>query len=662
MKLLSVAFILVALSSIAFAQTVDKVIVVSDTTSADFLIAKSAGEKSGIPVLVAVNGEITAELKAQLAEVKPKTVILIGGPAVIKPEAEAELTAEGYSVIRIWGLERTATAIEAAKYFWREGASCAVLVDDTKNSDDDTELQSSASNLAAHKKCLFIPVPNGTMPADILSALQDLGPKEIFFISKHMRMEIKDQLKQFRLKEKSNTDDVDEEILNETSQDKRKLVIVAAPHWKHVFGTGGQTYHQTIVRIVSNANQTPMLIELINSRNITDIRVVGSPALAQQIADQLNASNITVKKISGERASEVAHRVLKDFLEKWNEKRRDAENKEAINKERIKARLLLVVNSTEQYLDAWLVRLDKLAAEGADTDKISQLKELIADAKSRLGEIRRKVLEGDVTGAERLLFEVRNNFEKAKFRFRLEIKWRIDDEVETEENDAEKLEVKLDVRDLENKFGELRRRCVNITAVESLVERAKTLRDQLKEAREQGNLTNAAEIARGGHDVAELARALGDVCDKRGEISDKLRKIADERVKRNVMEKTEVAEKIEIQFRAPSDGRVNRSLQVTWNIKSPLMKILHTAVHYDYASHPGILGKDVTPEQAGYPTLTTEFASGNFTVPRAFQAQILPDKEGMLYLRAHAIVDGKHYWTEERTAEIKSRINNSGSS
>ena len=652
MKWLGIAFVLVALSSIAFAQSVDKVIVVSDVTSADFLIAKSAGEKSGIPVLIAANGEITAELKAQLAELMSKTVILIGGPAVIKPEAEADLSASGYLVIRIWGLERTATAIEAAKYFWREGASCTVLADDTKNSDDDTELQSSASNLAAHKKCLFIPVPNGTMPADILSTLQDLGSKEIFFISKHMRMEIKDQLKQFKLKEKNDTDDVDEEILNETPQDKRKLVIVAAPNWKHVFGTGGQTYHQTIVRIVSNANQTPMLIELINSRNITDIRVVGFPALAQQIADQLNASNIAVKRISGERASEVAHRVLKDLLGKWNEKRRDAENKEAISKERIKARLLLVINSTEQYLDAWLVRLDKLAAEGADAGKISQLKELIADAKSRLGEIRRKVLEGDVAGAERLLFEVRNSFEKAKFRFRLEIKWRIDDEVEAEEDDVGKLEIKLDLRDLENRFGELRGRCVNITAVESLVERAKALRDEMKQAREEGNHTRTAEIARSGHGVAEQARALGDICNKRGEISDKLRKIAEELVERKT-EKTGTTEKIEIQFRGLNDGRVNQSLQVTWNIKSPVMKILHTAVHYDYTSHPGTLGKDVTPEQAGYPMLTTEFAAGNFTVPRTFQAQILPDKEGTLHLRAHTLINGGNYWTEERKAEIK---------
>ena len=68
MKWLGIAFVLVALSSIAFAQSVDKVIVVSDVTSADFLIAKSAGEKSGIPVLIAANGEITAELKAKLAE------------------------------------------------------------------------------------------------------------------------------------------------------------------------------------------------------------------------------------------------------------------------------------------------------------------------------------------------------------------------------------------------------------------------------------------------------------------------------------------------------------------------------------------------------------------------------------------------------------------
>ena len=201
----------------------------------------------------------------------------------------------------------------------------------------------------------------------------------------------------------------------------------------------------------------------------------------------------------------------------------------------------------------------------------------------------------------------------------------------------------------------MRGRCVNITAVESLVGRAKALRDEMKQAREEGNHTRTAEIARSGHGVAEQARALGDICNKRGEISDKLRKIAEELVERKT-EKTGTTEKIEIQFRGLNDGRVNQSLQVTWNIKSPVMKILHTAVHYDYTSHPGTLGKDVTPEQAGYPMLTTEFAAGNFTVPRTFQAQILPDKEGTLYLRAHALINGRNYWTEERKAEIKPQV------
>ena len=82
--LLTLAFVLFA--TVAFAQTSDKIILVSDTNSVDMNIAKAAGEKAGIPVLVLEDGILNNDLKNSIADVDAKTIILVGGPSVIKPE------------------------------------------------------------------------------------------------------------------------------------------------------------------------------------------------------------------------------------------------------------------------------------------------------------------------------------------------------------------------------------------------------------------------------------------------------------------------------------------------------------------------------------------------------------------------------------------------
>lgn len=675
-------------SSLALGQSIDKVIVVSDVTSADFMIAKAAGDKAGIPVLVAAGGEITDELRAQLAELMPATIILMGGPAVIRSEAEQQLGSmpQTFNVIRVWGLERTGTAVEAARLFWREGADCAVLVDDTRDSDADTELQESASVAASQDKCVFLPVPRGSVPAEALLLLQDLGVISVRFMGAEISADLKEKLRQFRLKETTGSREkieaeIESEIASSSGRDLR-IVIVAAPHWRHVLGTGGHLNRHTIVRIVNSANRTDALAELIKSRNISDVRVVGFPALADEIAGRLSASGIAVKKVSGEKAGEVAHKVLKELAERWRERQAEAKNMEKEKSARIREKLLGALNNTEAKLDTWSVELERLADEGANPDKISQLKERLAEAKSRTEEIKRIILAGKFDEAERLLHEIENNFEKLRFVSRKEIKLRIENDIEAEESSVEKIEVRLDITDIERKLPELRQKCMNITSLEALVEKAKSLRDDVKAARSEGNHTRAAGLAREAHGIAEQARSLGDICAKRREIPEKLHKIAEkqaeraEKIREKMMEKpdrqmretekaenrTEKAERIMVErididvIGLPGRTAPNETLRVTWRVKSSSrMQATHTAVHYDYSSHPGTLGSDAGPAASGYPFLTPEFASGNFTVSNTFVGSIAPDREGTLYMRAHTVINGKNYWTEEKQVEVRAR-------
>lgn len=90
------------------------------------------------------------------------------------------------------------------------------------------------------------------------------------------------------------------------------------------------------------------------------------------------------------------------------------------------------------------------------------------------------------------------------------------------------------------------------------------------------------------------------------------------------------------------------SLNIEWQVSSSEpVTIKHTAIHYDIVSHAGDFSLDVAPGDSGYPSLTPDFASGEFSVPDLFSVSIATEASGILYLRAHAISDGKHYWTQE---------------
>lgn len=95
-------------------------------------------------------------------------------------------------------------------------------------------------------------------------------------------------------------------------------------------------------------------------------------------------------------------------------------------------------------------------------------------------------------------------------------------------------------------------------------------------------------------------------------------------------------------------------INIYWEIGSELSRtITHTAIHYDIKSHPETFTFEDGPQDSGYPFLTTEYTLGNFSVPGEFTAGfIVPNTANNIYFRAHAIIDGKNYWTEEQSIGI----------
>ncbi len=104
---------------------------------------------------------------------------------------------------------------------------------------------------------------------------------------------------------------------------------------------------------------------------------------------------------------------------------------------------------------------------------------------------------------------------------------------------------------------------------------------------------------------------------------------------------------------APAVSEPGVEVTLSWKIESELNRtVTHTAIHYDTESHPGNFSTDVTPDASRYPELTKEFASGIFDVPSEFNVTIKPREAGKIFYRAHAIFEGKNYWTEEKVLVV----------
>lgn len=103
---------------------------------------------------------------------------------------------------------------------------------------------------------------------------------------------------------------------------------------------------------------------------------------------------------------------------------------------------------------------------------------------------------------------------------------------------------------------------------------------------------------------------------------------------------------------APKEIKAGTVATFTWRVDGPPAVINHTSVHYGLVSTPGTLGADVAPANTTYSDLVKDFASGNYNIPLQFIGNAKIATPGAYFFRAHAVVDGKNYWTDENTLTV----------
>lgn len=92
----------------------------------------------------------------------------------------------------------------------------------------------------------------------------------------------------------------------------------------------------------------------------------------------------------------------------------------------------------------------------------------------------------------------------------------------------------------------------------------------------------------------------------------------------------------------PPAARAGVPFEIEWRVDTPgAASTPHTAIHYGAAS---VQKPSAELKPADYARATT-FQNGS--LPATFRATVTPSETGILYLRGHAVVDGKATWTEE---------------
>lgn len=104
----------------------------------------------------------------------------------------------------------------------------------------------------------------------------------------------------------------------------------------------------------------------------------------------------------------------------------------------------------------------------------------------------------------------------------------------------------------------------------------------------------------------------------------------------------------------PANARAGTPTSFTWEVRAAVgSSATHTAIHWGKNSTSGELGLEVAPGAAGYPNLLPDYTAGSFALPRTFSGALTFPSAGTVYYRAHAIIDGKHYWSPEYAIVIQ---------
>ncbi|WP_370327301.1 ScyD/ScyE family protein [Euzebya sp.] len=155
----------------------------------DFPDALSAGgpqgqAETGAPLLLTPTDALDPAVAAELERLGVTDVVILGGVNAISADVEAALTEAGYTVTRLEGPERIATAVAVAEATYPQ-ATAAVLARAQADAEDPSRAFAdslAAGALAASLQAPVLLTPTGELDADVLAYLTEAGVETVYVI------------------------------------------------------------------------------------------------------------------------------------------------------------------------------------------------------------------------------------------------------------------------------------------------------------------------------------------------------------------------------------------------------------------------------------------------------------------------------------------------
>ncbi len=164
-----------ALATSTFA-TAKTVVLVGGENWPDGLSAGPLASSLGGPVLVTKRDSLPTSTRSALSRLRVTTVVVVGGSASVSDGVVKTLRASGFSVRRVWGRDRYATANAVAREVWRRRGggpisnATALVASGAKHQD-----ALVASTLGARKGWPVLLTPSSSLPSGLLTTMRAIG-------------------------------------------------------------------------------------------------------------------------------------------------------------------------------------------------------------------------------------------------------------------------------------------------------------------------------------------------------------------------------------------------------------------------------------------------------------------------------------------------------
>jgi len=366
--------------------SVDAVLLATTVNYPDAMVARAAALKQGIPLLLTEKDTLPEETVATIDDLKPETVYIIGGPAVVSDDIEEGLTGQGKTVVRLWGMTRYGTSAEVARYFWLEGITEAVLVTDNIEAPNDGNMDEvgAAKDLATAFKLPVLIVPLDAVPSDISDVIGELGIEKVKLVGSDINETLREELTALNVTEEVVGGGTPEEVAEAVAEKviekakaegatDRPLIIVAIKDFTDALqGTANQDAGEHVTSIVIRSEEDiSSLIEKVKSLEPSKIKVVGRPDLADKVAAALK--DIGIETV---RPGKAIHALVRERIEKekevWKAKREAAKELRKKQMTKIKERLTKLLERAKEAQDKARKMREKALAEARDSLKLKE--------------------------------------------------------------------------------------------------------------------------------------------------------------------------------------------------------------------------------------------------------------------------------------------------